>query len=194
MSDTKICKYCKTEIPKDAKICPNCRKKQKGKLGLIIGIIVVVLILAAAFGGGKGADSSSNTTPTDKADTTVTKDSTEASEEQATEEKEYIAVTKQELSDALDANALKAADTYKDKYLEVSGYLDNIDSSGDYITINAGSDDYTFVNVQCYIKNDDQKAIIMEMNSGDPLTIKGKCTDVGEFLGYSISIEEIITE
>lgn len=24
--ETKKCKYCKTEIPKDAKVCPNCRK------------------------------------------------------------------------------------------------------------------------------------------------------------------------
>ena len=27
---TKLCKHCKTEIPYDAKVCPNCRKKQKG--------------------------------------------------------------------------------------------------------------------------------------------------------------------
>ena len=25
---TKICKYCKTEIPYGAKVCPQCRKKQ----------------------------------------------------------------------------------------------------------------------------------------------------------------------
>ena len=28
---TKLCKHCKTEIPYDAKVCPNCRKKQKGE-------------------------------------------------------------------------------------------------------------------------------------------------------------------
>ena len=26
---TKICKHCKSEIPYDAKVCPQCRKKQK---------------------------------------------------------------------------------------------------------------------------------------------------------------------
>lgn len=29
-SETKLCKYCQTEIPAKAKICPNCRKKQGG--------------------------------------------------------------------------------------------------------------------------------------------------------------------
>lgn len=51
-NETKLCKHCKTLIPKDAKVCPNCRKKQGG-VGkwIIIGVIVVIL-LAALFGGG----------------------------------------------------------------------------------------------------------------------------------------------
>ena len=51
-NETKLCKHCKTPIPKDAKVCPNCRKKQGG-VGkwIIIGVIVVIL-LAALFGGG----------------------------------------------------------------------------------------------------------------------------------------------
>ena len=50
--ETKLCKYCQTEIPKKAKICPNCRKKQGGKLKWIIIVIVVILLLAMLFGGG----------------------------------------------------------------------------------------------------------------------------------------------
>ena len=51
-NETKLCKHCKTPIPKDAKVCPNCRKKQGG-VGkwIIIGVIVVIL-LVALFGGG----------------------------------------------------------------------------------------------------------------------------------------------
>ena len=52
--DTKLCKYCKTEIPKGAKICPNCRKKQGGgifKKALIA--IVVLVVLVAVFGSGE---------------------------------------------------------------------------------------------------------------------------------------------
>ena len=25
--ETKVCKYCKSEIPKKAKVCPNCRNR-----------------------------------------------------------------------------------------------------------------------------------------------------------------------
>lgn len=52
-NETKKCKHCKTEIPKDAKVCPNCRKKQGGKLKWIIIAIVVLAIIGAAFGGSE---------------------------------------------------------------------------------------------------------------------------------------------
>ena len=42
-STTKICKYCKTEIPYDAKICPHCRKKQG--MGIITKIFIVFIAL-----------------------------------------------------------------------------------------------------------------------------------------------------
>ena len=46
---TKICKHCQSEIPKKAKVCPNCRKKQGGKLKWIIIAIVVIGIIGAAI-------------------------------------------------------------------------------------------------------------------------------------------------
>lgn len=48
---TKQCKYCRTDIPKKAKICPNCCKKQGSKLKWVIIIIVVIAIIAAVSGG-----------------------------------------------------------------------------------------------------------------------------------------------
>jgi RNA polymerase subunit RPABC4/transcription elongation factor Spt4 len=56
---TKICKHCKTEIPYDAKVCPQCRKKVTGgKLKWIIIAVVVILIIAAVAGGSGGSSSS----------------------------------------------------------------------------------------------------------------------------------------
>lgn len=48
----KKCKYCKTEIDAKAKICPNCKKKQGHKVGLIIFIIAVVIFIICIVAGG----------------------------------------------------------------------------------------------------------------------------------------------
>lgn len=51
--ETKLCKHCQTEIPKKAKVCPNCRKKQGGA-GKWIAIVAVVVLIFMLFGGGSG--------------------------------------------------------------------------------------------------------------------------------------------
>lgn len=51
--ETKLCKYCQTEIPKKAKVCPNCRKKQGG-IGKWIIITVVVFLFIGAMGSSEG--------------------------------------------------------------------------------------------------------------------------------------------
>jgi len=48
---TKVCKHCKTEIPYDAKVCPQCRKKQGGALKWVIIGVVAVCIIGAVSGG-----------------------------------------------------------------------------------------------------------------------------------------------
>ena len=50
---TKLCKHCKTEIPKDAKVCPNCRKKQGIKIWQIVLIAIIAFgVIGAVAGGG----------------------------------------------------------------------------------------------------------------------------------------------
>ena len=55
-NETKLCKHCKSEIPKGAKVCPNCRKKQGGIGKWIVIVVVVVIIIAAMSGGGEDKD------------------------------------------------------------------------------------------------------------------------------------------
>lgn len=43
--ETKKCKHCQSDIPKKAKVCPVCRKKQGGKAKWIIIAILVLLFL-----------------------------------------------------------------------------------------------------------------------------------------------------
>lgn len=49
MSETKKCKHCQTDIPKKAKVCPNCRKKQSG-VGKWIAIVLVFLFIIGSAG------------------------------------------------------------------------------------------------------------------------------------------------
>lgn len=47
----KKCKYCKSEIDKEEKICPNCRKKQsKSKLLIVIIAIIIIGVIASSKG------------------------------------------------------------------------------------------------------------------------------------------------
>ena len=61
---TKVCKYCKTEIPPDAKVCPQCRKKQGGKgKWIVLAVVVIVVLLAAIGSSGDDAPSASESAP-----------------------------------------------------------------------------------------------------------------------------------
>lgn len=178
---TKKCKHCKMDIPKDAKICPHCRKKQKsGILKWVVLILIIGVVIGAVTGEDKSADSTAKQTEATASD----------SQKQGSESIEYTSVSVNDMMDALNNNAMGASDKYKGKYLEITGKLTNIDAAGKYIDLMADGD-FEIIGVQCYIKNDDQKAQVASMAKGDTITLKGKCTDVGEVLGYSLDIDEI---
>lgn len=57
---TKVCKSCKTEIPKDAKVCPNCKKRQGLPVWAIIVIVIVALGIIGGIAGGNDSPKSEN--------------------------------------------------------------------------------------------------------------------------------------
>jgi len=61
--ETKLCKYCKSEIPYDAKVCPHCRKKQTPNGCLIAIIVIVVLLILIGVAGGSSSSSNQNAVP-----------------------------------------------------------------------------------------------------------------------------------
>lgn len=178
------CKHCGQEIAASAKVCPHCGGKNKPpiyKRWWFIAIIVIIVL--AAIGGSGSSDSSGSTSSTATSKTAVSSSSSEAAIE-------YTAYTVTELSEDLDSNALKAADKYKGQYVELTGRLSVIDSNGKYISIVDGTDEWAITGVQCYIKNDEQKQVVMDMSIGDEIVVKGKITDVGEVLGYFLDMTE----
>lgn len=156
-------------------------KKKGGKLKWVVLAVVAIGVIGAV-----GGNSDSNTTSSSSASA-----KTESAKETDTPTPiEYTAVSVNDMMSDLDSNAIGASDKYKGKYLEITGKLSNIDAAGKYIDLMADGD-FEIIGVQCYIKNDDQKSKIASMSKGDTVTLKGKCTDVGEVLGYSLDIEEI---
>lgn len=192
-TETKLCKHCKSEIPKAAKICPNCRKKQGMPKWLIVLIVIVLLAIIGSAAGGSGSKSeeqtNSNVSDDASAETPATKQNT--SDDAAEAAISYTAVDVSTMMDELKDNAMKAEDKYNGQYLEITGKLSNIDSKGKYIDIVSDSDDFAIMGVQCYIKDDDQKEKVMEMSKDQIVTIKVKIKDVGEVMGYSADIQEI---
>ena len=49
MSETKKCKHCQSDIPKKAKVCPVCRKKQKHTALGIFLFIVGLLMMSCSY-------------------------------------------------------------------------------------------------------------------------------------------------
>ncbi len=192
-TETKLCKHCKSEIPKAAKICPNCRKKQGMPKWLIVLIVIVLLAIIGSAAGGSGSKSeeqtNSNVSDAVSAETPATKQNT--SDDAAEAAISYTAADVSTMMDELKDNAMKAEDKYNGQYLEITGKLSNIDSKGKYIDIVSDSDDFAIMGVQCYIKDDDQKEKVMEMSKDQIVTIKVKIKDVGEVMGYSADIQEI---
>lgn len=197
-TETKICKHCQSEIPKKAKICPQCRKKQGG-IGKIILIVLVALFLLGSFGGSEEKSKTTSETVADNSEVASKVETVEnASQEteevpQETEVVEivYTPCKVDEMMDMLKENALKAEKTYQDQYLEITGRLSVIDSDGDYISLYPLNDEWTFTGVQCFIQNEEQLNKVLEMRIGDTVTLKGKIKSIGEVIGYTMDIDSI---
>lgn len=59
-NETKLCKYCQTEIPMKAKVCPNCRRKQGGIAKWIIIMLVAFLFIGFINNSNEKEETSKN--------------------------------------------------------------------------------------------------------------------------------------
>ena len=188
-----VCSHCGAEIASSAKVCPKCGGKNKKPIYkrtwfIILAVIIVLGIISSAFGGGNKETESSGLSNNGS----VSAVSSQKTEEQTSEQEiTYTPYTVSQLMSDLDTNALGASEKYKGQYVELTGKLNAIDSDGKYIDIVSGDDEFEFIGVTCYIKSDEQKAVIMSASTGDTLVVKGKITDVGDVLGYYLNIDEI---
>lgn len=183
----KTCDICGAEMAANAKTCPSCGGKNKKpvykKWWFWVLLVVVVAAIAGGAGGSRGGQPSGGNAG--QANSGMGK--------QQEEPVSYTHYAVTELFDALKKNALSAEKTYNGQYVEIEGYLGTIDSSGKYICVEAAPNNYDYLldSVQCYIKSEGQTEQVLELAAGDPITVRGKITSVGEVLGYSLDIDSI---
>ena len=132
---TKICKHCKTEMPYDAKVCPNCRKKQG--LGIIPKALIVIIsigVIGSIFGGSETSDTKSKKEPSDKVETV-----SESIEEKQENMVETKTIEESEVKDGTEEEnknipteyktALKSAETYSNMmHMSKAGIYDQLTS------------------------------------------------------------------
>ena len=205
-SETKKCKYCQTDIPKKAKICPNCKKKQDRKVKWIIIGIIVIIILGGAFGNSDSSSNKDNTTQSvSNSQTAVSESENEEpkSEEPIKEEskkeepekeevQEYIEITSTELISAYDSNQVKCKQLYDGKMLKVTGTVTSVgtDIMNDVYVCLGHDTEYTFVGIQCYAKDADTENKIAELSEGDVITVIG--TGSCGSMAFSLKNAEIV--
>ena len=76
--------------------------------------------------------------------------------------------------------------------MEITGKLTNIDSDLSYISIGSTTDEWDFMTIQCFIKDQATKDIVKTLSKDDTIVVKGQITEVGEVLGYTLNITEIV--
>lgn len=140
----------------------------------LVAVIAIILMFPNSFKGGNTGNDPTGTKAT------------------ISTQIQYEQVDLQTMLDELKTNALRAEETYQDKYIEITGEIRSFDSDGKYITIiPCGASDWSLENVQCYITDPTHKSFLLEKDKGDVVTIRGKVFSIGEVIGYHVRIAEI---
>jgi len=180
------CKACGSDIAKGVKVCPNCGKDQRNFFmrHKFISTVLILIVLGIFGGALSGGDT----------ETVSTNGNQSATQGQQSVEPEPKAppmvVTVDNLISELDANALKASNTYDGQYVELTGELSNIDSSGGYFSLSPLNDEFSFNTVLCNI-SEEHLDTVENFTSNQQVTVTGTITSVGEVMGYTLEVETI---
>ena len=171
---TKKCKFCQSELPQKASVCPQCGKKQGGKAKWVIAVIVVLLIFSALAGGGeKPASSSEENAPVAENSTTTEPNKTETEE---TAPVEIMEISPADLLSSYEANEVKGDALYDGKTMRLSGTVGSIGKDVlEEVYITFAGEEFAITSVQCYFSDEAQIEKVMELQEGDTITLVGVC-------------------
>lgn len=171
---TKKCKFCQSELPQKASVCPQCGKKQGGKAKWVIAVIVVLLIFSALAGGWeKPASSSEENAPVAENSTTTEPNKTETEE---TAPVEIMEISPADLLSSYEANEVKGDVLYDGKTMRLSGTVGSIGKDVlEEVYITFAGEEFAITSVQCYFSDEAQIEKVMELQEGDTITLVGVC-------------------
>lgn len=189
--NVKFCKYCGTEIRANAKICPNCKKKQNsGVLKWVIVTFVFLGIIGALFGEDDSEKESKDTNDTKKiAESNIEKNKS-VDKEANSEEPEEDRVLETESSDT-EQNIEEGnfypretdeiititdyvtfwqnySNTDMNRWYRITGRISNI--GGNSFTIKDGLPDNFTAMISCYFNEDED---LSSYRDGDTITFVG---------------------
>ena len=120
------------------------------------------------------------------------KSQNESKNSEQTETRNYETAGIEEMITEVEGNALKANKIYKGKYVKiVNGSIGTIESDGDYFTLESHNAAFTLLGVKVRPQNSTQRNKLAEFSKDDPVTVYGKVTDVGEIMGYTVSLDKL---
>lgn len=123
----KVCKYCRINIPKEATICPNCKKKQT-----LNDWIVVLILIAVIFWGLKSCGNNNSKEPQQTNEEITVQRTKEAKKEDVKElQQKETAPKETENVKEEEKDKYYVGDTWKNKYVLVS-----YDECGEYTSDN----------------------------------------------------------
>jgi len=192
MSAIKKCKYCHGIMSEFDYVCPNCKMKNLGLIKYPAFILLFIIIIAIFIPTSENTDyNASNTISQDdnlKAEISNSINDTTIQPTKILEEVKHVAITSSELIDSFNANSVKCKQLYDKENIEVTGTVQSIgETVWGNVYVSLGHDnEFTFVGIQCFAKNDSTVNKIAELLEGDEITIRGVC-DVGSL---SISLEK----
>ena len=174
------CKACGKEIGKGVKKCVHCGADQRNwfsKHKVLTGILAFLVIGIIGYVINPPSNSPKTVTPV-------------GAVAPASPKAAPMVVTADKLVEDLKGNALNASETYKGKYIELTGELSNIDSGGKYFSIAPMNDDFSFTSVKCDITKEHIDTV-SKFTEKQKVTVTGTMTDVGEIMGYTLKVESI---
>lgn len=186
-----ICKHCGQPISDKSKICPFCGGNVKIPFydKTWFHILLVLIIFAGIDYVIRNPDPEPTVYRTPIIENAeASSQSSVGSGEEAEEQKtaKYSSESLSKMIDMVEDYPIKAEEEYTGKYIQVSGYLDVVDSDGKYFTIVSDPDDFTLLdNIHWSMdKGSDVYDFIKDAKKGSYITVCGEITEVGETIYY----------